>query len=68
MDELKNILDKHKKIIEGNNWVLTIIILTFVGTNKTIEELDIILTKLENGTLTKEDFLKKEMEINDNDI
>lgn len=59
MDELKNVLDKHKKILEGNNWMLAIIVLFFVGTNKTIEELDTMLTKLENGTLTKEDILKK---------
>lgn len=59
MDELKNVLDKHKKLLEGNNWMLAIIVLVFVGTNKTIEELDTILTKLENGTLTKEDILKK---------
>lgn len=59
MDELKNVLDKHKKLLESSNWMLAIIVLVFVGTNKTIEELDTILTKLENGTLTKEDILKK---------
>lgn len=62
MEELKEILDKHKKIFEDNNWVLAIIVLVFIGTNKTLEELDTILTKLENGTLTKEEFLKKEVE------
>lgn len=59
MDELKEMLDKHKKILEGNNWIQAIIILSLFGKNMTIEELDIIITKLENGTLTKEDFLKK---------
>lgn len=59
MDELKNVLDKHKKLLEDNNWMLAIIVLVFIGTNKTIKELDTILTKLENGTLTKEDILKK---------
>lgn len=60
MDELKEMLDKHEKILEGNNWIQTIIILSFFGKNMTIEELDTILTKLENGALTKEDILKKE--------
>ena len=32
----------------------------------TIEELDAILTKLENGTLTKEEFLKEEA--NENEV
>ena len=54
MDELKNVLDKHKKLLEDNNWMLAIIVLVFIGTNKTIKELNTILTKLENGTLTKE--------------
>lgn len=64
MGELKEMLDKHKKILEGNNWMLTIIVLVFIETNKTIKELDTILTKLENGTLTKEEFLKKEVNKN----
>lgn len=59
MDELKEMLDKHKKILEGNNWIQAILILSLFGKNITIEELDTILTKLENGTLTKEDILKK---------
>lgn len=68
MDELKEMLNKHKKILEGNNWIQAIIVLSFFGRNMTIEELDILLTKLENETLNKEDFLKKKMEINDNDV
>ena len=60
MKELKEMLDKHKKILEGDNWIQAIIILSLFGKNMTIEELDAILTKLENGTLTKEDILKKE--------
>lgn len=59
MKELKEILDKHEKIFKGNNWIQAIIILSLFGKNMTIEELDSILTKLENGTLTKEDILKK---------
>lgn len=59
MGELKEMLDKHKKLLEGNNWMLAIIVLVFIGTNKTIKELDTILTKLENGALTKENILKK---------
>lgn len=59
MDELKEMLDKHKKLLEGNNWMLAILILSLFGKNITIEELDTILTKLESGTLTKEDILKK---------
>lgn len=59
MEELKEMLEKHKKILEGNNWIQAILILSFFGKNMTIEELDTVLTKLENGTLTKEDILKK---------
>ena len=61
MKELKEMLDKHKKILEGDNWIQAIIILSLFGKNMTIEELDAILTKLENGTLTKEEFLKEEV-------
>lgn len=66
MKELKEMLDKHKKILEGDNWIQAIIILSLFGKNMTIEELDAILTKLENGTLTKEDILKKEA--NENEV
>ena len=65
MDELKEMLDKHKKILEDNNWIKAILILSLFGKNMTIEELDAILTKLENGTLTKEDILKKEVNENE---
>lgn len=60
MDELKEMLNKHKKILEGDNWIKAIIILSFFGKNMTIEEFDTILTKLENEILTREDILKKE--------
>ena len=66
MKELKEMLDKHKKILEGDNWIQAIIILSLFGKNMTLEELDAILTKLENGTLTKEDILKKEA--NENEV
>lgn len=66
MKELKEMLDKHKKILEGDNWIQAIIILSLFEKNMTIEELDAILTKLENGTLTKEDILKKEA--NENEV
>ena len=59
MKELKEMLDKHEKILKDNNWIKAIIVLSLFGKNMTIEELDSILTKLENGTLTKEDILKK---------
>lgn len=59
MDELKEMLDKHEKILKDNNWIQAIIVLSLFGKNMTIEELDAMLTKLENGTLTKEEFLKK---------
>lgn len=61
MKELKEMLDKHKKILEGDNWIQAIIILSLFEKNMTLEELDAILTKLENGTLTKEEFLKEEV-------
>lgn len=59
MDELKEMLDKHEKILKDNNWIQAIIVLSLFGKNMTIEELDAMLTKLENGTLTKEEFLKE---------
>ena len=64
MKELKEMLDKHEKILKDNNWIQAIIILSLFGKNMTVEELDTILTKLENGTLTKEDLLKKEVNKN----
>lgn len=60
MKSAKEMLDKHEKILKDNNWIQAIIILSLFGKNLTIEELDAILTKLENGTLTKEEFLKEE--------
>lgn len=65
MDELKEMLDKHEKSLKDNNWIQAIIVLSLFGKNMTIEELDAILTKLENGTLTKEDILK---EVNRNEF
>ena len=62
MDELKEMLDKHEKILKDNNWIKAIIILSLFGKNMTIEKLDTTLNKLENGALTKEDILKKESE------
>lgn len=64
MDELKEMLDKHEKILKDNNWIQAIIVLSLFGKNMTIEELDTILTKLENGTLTKEEFLKEKVNVN----
>ena len=46
-------LDKHEKIFKGDNWIHAIMILSLFGKNMAIEELDSILTKIENGTLTK---------------
>ena len=66
MKELKEMLDKHEKILKDNTWIQAIIILSLFGKHMTIEELDAILTKLENGTLTKEDILKKEA--NENEV
>lgn len=64
LDKLKEMLDKHDKILKDNNWIKVIIALSLFGKNMTIEELDAILTKLENGTLTKEEFLKEEVNKN----
>ena len=66
MKSAKEMLDKHEKNLKDNNWIQAIIILSLFGKNRTIEELDAILTKLENGTLTKEEFLKEE--VNENGI
>lgn len=64
MEELKEMLDKHEKILKDNTWIQAIIVLSLFGKNMTIKELDAMLTKLENGTLTKEDILKKEVDKN----
>ena len=66
MDKLKEMLDKHEKILKDNTWIQAIIVLSLFGKNMTIEELDVMLTKLANGTLTKEDILKKE--VNENGV
>ena len=64
MDELKEMLDKHEGILKDNNWIQAILILSLFGKNLTIDELDILLTKLENGILIKEDIKKKEVNEN----
>lgn len=66
--ELKKLYERHKERLIDMPWIMAIMtMLTFKNTY-TYDEFDTILTKLENGTLTKKEFLKKEMEINDNDV
>ena len=67
-NELQKLYEKHKKRLIGEPWIMAILIMLTFKNNYTYDEFDTILTKLENGTLTKEEFLKKEMEINDNDV
>lgn len=46
MDELKEMLDKHEKILKDSNWIQAIIILSLFGKNMTIKELDEIQNKI----------------------
>lgn len=59
MNRLNELLNKHDGYLKSNNWVLFIIILALLWNEKDFNKLETILTKLENGTLTKEDILKK---------
>lgn len=64
--ELKKLYEKHKERLIDAPWIMAILtMLTFKNTY-TYDEFDTILTKLENGTLTREEFLKKE--VNENGI
>lgn len=38
MDELKEMLDKHEKILKDNNWIQAIIVLSLFGKNMTKEK------------------------------
>ena len=67
-NELQKLYEKHKEHLIDAPWIMGILIMLTFKNNYTYDEFDTILTKLENGTLTKEEFLKKEMEINDNDV
>lgn len=66
--ELQKLYEKHKERLIDAPWIMAIIIMLTFKNTYTYDEFDAILTKLENGTLTKEEFLKKEMKINDNDV
>ena len=67
-NELQTLYEKHKERLIDAPWIMAIMIMLTFKNNYTYDEFDTILTKLENGTLTKEEFLKKEMETNDNDV
>ena len=66
--ELQKLYEKHKERLIDAPWIMAIIIMLTFKNTYTYDEFDAIPTKLENGTLTKEEFLKKEMKINDNDV
>lgn len=57
--EIEEILNKHKEILK-ESWIMIIVLLVFFA-NKTfnLEELDNLLTRLENGdtNLLKEEYL-----------
>lgn len=59
MNRLNELLNNHEEYLKSNNWVLFIIILALFWSEENFNKLETIITKLENGTLTKEDILKK---------
>lgn len=60
MNRLNELLNNHEEYLKSNNWVLFIIILALFWSEENFNKLEAIITKLENGTLTKENILKKE--------
>lgn len=65
-NELQKLYEKHKERLIDAPWIMAIIIMLTFKNKYTYDEFDTILTKLENGTLTKEEFLKEE--VNENEI
>ena len=59
MNRLNELLNNHEEYLKSNNLVLFIIILALFWSEENFNKLETIITKLENGTLTKEDILKK---------
>ena len=59
MNRLNELLNNHEEYLKSNNWVLFIIILALFWSEENFNKLETLITKLENGTLTKEDILKK---------
>ena len=59
MNRLNELLNNHEEYLKSNNWVLFIIILALFWSEENFNKLETVITKLENGTLTKEDILKK---------
>lgn len=55
-----NIIWKHKERLIDAPWIMAIMIMLTFKNKYTYDEFDTILTKLENGTLTKEEFWKRE--------
>lgn len=58
-NELQKLYEKHKERLIDAPWIMAILIMLTFKNNYTYDEFDTILTKLENGTLTKEEFLKE---------
>ena len=63
-NELQKLYEKHKERLIDAPWIMAIMIMLTFKNNYTYDEFDTILTKLENGTLTKEEFLKEEVNKN----
>lgn len=58
-NELQKLYEKHKERLIDAPWIMAIMTMLTFKNKYTYDEFDTILTKLENGTLTKEEFLKK---------
>lgn len=67
-NDVRKLCEKHGEFLTNNSWIITILVVLVFGNKHNFQELDTILTKMENGTLTIEDVLKKETEIYNNDI
>lgn len=59
-NELQKLYEKHKERLIDAPWIMAIIIMLTFKNNYTYYEFDAILTKLENGTLTKEEYFKSQ--------
>ena len=59
MNRLNELLNNHEEYLKSNNWVLFIIILALFWSEENFNKLETLITKLENGNLTKEDILKR---------
>lgn len=67
-NNVRKLCGKHEEFLTDNSWIIAILVVLVFGNKHNFQELDTILTKMENGTLTVEDVLKEETGIYKNKI